>query len=249
METGTPPVEPKEAGLELTPQPRIKKLSSAIVWIAAIFAVAVLWLVGYLVSSKARRPNQDHRVASVPPPVEDLAERIQRAAEREAKLAASASSIAPRSRTEGLRVTLPARIHASLHPSSARQGAHRPGTSLGRSSMEVCVATGSLRDVVFVDGVRTPFGKAGSRYANTRADDLVVKVIRHLLRRNPSLPPERIDEVAIAATTQIGDQGLTLGRSAGILAGLPRSVPGYSIDRMCARAMTAVTSVSAGIAG
>ena len=110
------------------------------------------------------------------------------------------------------------------------------------------VATQSVRDVVFVDGVRTPFGKAGSRYANTRADDLIVKVIRELLRRNPSLPPERIDEVAIAATTQIGDQGLTLGRSAGILAGLPRSVPGYSIDRMCAGAMTAVTTVSAGIA-
>lgn len=105
-----------------------------------------------------------------------------------------------------------------------------------------------LRDVVFVDGVRTPFGKAGSRYAHTRADDLVVKVIRELLRRNPSLPPDRIDEVAIAATTQVGDQGMTLGRSAGILAGLPRSVPGYSIDRMCAGAMTAVTTVSAGIA-
>jgi acetyl-CoA acyltransferase len=106
----------------------------------------------------------------------------------------------------------------------------------------------ALREVVFVDGVRTPFGKAGSRYAHTRADDMIVKVIRELLRRNPSLPPERIDEVAIAATTQVGDQGMTLGRSAGILAGLPRSVPGYSIDRMCAGAMTAVTTVSAGIA-
>jgi acetyl-CoA acyltransferase len=110
------------------------------------------------------------------------------------------------------------------------------------------MAAGSLRDVVFADGVRTPFGKAGGRYAHTRADDLVVKVIRELLRRNPTVPAERIDEVAIAATTQIGDQGLTLGRSAGILAGLPRSVPGYSIDRMCAGAMTAVTTVSAGIA-
>ncbi len=109
-------------------------------------------------------------------------------------------------------------------------------------------ALGSPREVVFVDGVRTPFGKAGSRYANTRADDLIVKVIRELLRRNPSLPADRIDEVAIAATTQIGDQGLTIGRSAGILAGLPQSVPGYSIDRMCAGAMTAVTSLGAGIA-
>jgi acetyl-CoA acyltransferase len=106
------------------------------------------------------------------------------------------------------------------------------------------------RDVVFVDGVRTPFGKAGPKgiYAETRADDLVIRVIRELLRRNPSLPPERIGEVAIAATTQIGDQGLTIGRSASILAGLPKSVPGFAIDRMCAGAMTAVTTVTGEIA-
>ena len=71
-----------------------------------------------------------------------------------------------------------------------------------------------LRNVVFVDGVRTPFGKAGSIYAETRADDLVVHCIRELLRRHPELPPERIDDVAIAATTQTGDQGLTIGRTA-----------------------------------
>ena len=107
----------------------------------------------------------------------------------------------------------------------------------------------SLSDVVLVDAVRTPFGKAGPKgiYAGTRADDLVVSVMHELLRRSPQLPPERIDEVAIAATTQIGDQGLTLGRSAGILAGLPRSVPGFSIDRMCAGAMTAVTTLASGI--
>jgi acetyl-CoA acyltransferase len=108
----------------------------------------------------------------------------------------------------------------------------------------------TVRDVVFVDGVRTPFGKAGPKgiYHETRADDLVVKAIRELLRRNPDLDPARIDEVAIAATTQIGDQGLTLGRTAGILAGLPQSVPGYSIDRMCAGALTAVTSTAGSIA-
>ena len=106
----------------------------------------------------------------------------------------------------------------------------------------------TARDVVFVDGVRTPFGKSGKGlYAETRADDLVVRVIRELMRRNPGLPPERVDEVAIAATTQIGDQGLTIGRSAAILAGLPRSVPGYAIDRMCAGALTAVTTSGAGI--
>ncbi|MEV7084595.1 acetyl-CoA C-acyltransferase [Streptomyces sp. NPDC093085] len=108
----------------------------------------------------------------------------------------------------------------------------------------------TVRDVVFVDGVRTPFGKAGPKgmYHETRADDLVVKAIRELLRRNPDLDPARIDEVAVAATTQIGDQGLTLGRTAGILAGLPESVPGYSVDRMCAGALTAVTSTAGSIA-
>ena len=105
-----------------------------------------------------------------------------------------------------------------------------------------------LREVVFVDGVRTPFGKAKGQYAETRADDLVIKCIRELLRRNPCLPPERVDEVAIAATTQIGDQGLTIGRTAALLAGLPQSVPGFAIDRMCAGAMTAVTTTACGIA-
>jgi acetyl-CoA acyltransferase len=108
----------------------------------------------------------------------------------------------------------------------------------------------ALREVVFVDGVRTPFGKAGPAglYAETRADDMVVNVIRELLRRSPQLPPERVDDVAIAATTQTGDQGLTIGRTAAILAGLPASVPGYAIDRMCAGAMTAVTTTASGIA-
>lgn len=108
----------------------------------------------------------------------------------------------------------------------------------------------TVRDVVFVDGVRTPFGKAGPKgiYHETRADDLVVKSIRELLRRNPNLDPAQIDEVAVAATTQIGDQGLTIGRTAGILAGLPQSVPGYSIDRMCAGALTAVTTTAGSIA-
>src|SRR5689334_21784168 len=85
-------------------------------------------------------------------------------------------------------------------------------------------------------------------YAQTRADDLVVRCIRELLHRNPNLPKDRVEEVALAATTQIGDQGLTLGRTAALLSDLPQSVPGYSIDRMCAGAMTAVTNTASGIA-
>ena len=104
-------------------------------------------------------------------------------------------------------------------------------------------------DVYFVDGVRTPFGRAGEKgmYWNTRADDLIVKAMIGLMERNPGVPGERIDDVAIAATTQQGDQGLTLGRSAAILAGLPLSVPGFAIDRMCAGAMTSVTTIAGAI--
>jgi acetyl-CoA acyltransferase len=105
----------------------------------------------------------------------------------------------------------------------------------------------SISPVVFVDGVRTPFARAGSQYAHTRADDLMVKVVRELLRRNPDLPPEKVDDVAIAAATQTGDQGMNIGRSVALLSGLPHTVPGYSIDRWCAGAMTAVTTLSSAI--
>ena len=102
-------------------------------------------------------------------------------------------------------------------------------------------------NVVLVDAVRTPFGKAGSLYAETRADDIMVRCIRGLLERNPNLPVDQIDDVAIAAATQTGDQGMNIGRSVSILAGIPKSVPGYSIDRWCAGALTAVTTIAGGI--
>jgi acetyl-CoA acyltransferase len=102
--------------------------------------------------------------------------------------------------------------------------------------------------VVLVDAVRSPFGKAGSLYQETRADDIMVRVIRGLLERNPKISPAAIDEVAIAAATQSGDQGMNIGRSVSLLAGIPNTVPGYSIDRWCAGALTAVTTVAGAIA-
>ena len=75
-----------------------------------------------------------------------------------------------------------------------------------------------------------------------------VKVVRELLRRNPELPPERIDDVVFAATAQVGDQGLTLGRDVALLAGLPKTVPGFAVDRMCAGALTATTAGAGEIA-
>jgi acetyl-CoA acyltransferase len=106
------------------------------------------------------------------------------------------------------------------------------------------------REVFFVDGVRTPFGKAGPKgqFWRTRADDMGVKAVRELLRRTPAIEPERIGDVILAATAQVGDQGLTLGRDVALLAGIPDSVPGFALDRMCAGALTAVTAAAGEIA-
>src|SRR6266513_5732101 len=106
------------------------------------------------------------------------------------------------------------------------------------------------REVVFVDGVRTAFGRAGPQgiFWKTRADDMAVKVVRELIRRNPNIPVEQIGDVIFAATAQVGDQGLTLGRDVALLAGIPQSVPGFAVDRMCAGALTAVTAGAGEIA-
>ena len=100
------------------------------------------------------------------------------------------------------------------------------------------------REVVFIDGVRTAFGRAGEKgiFWRTRADDMGVKAVRELLRRNPQFDPEQIGDVIFAATAQVGDQGLTLGRDVALLAGIPESVPGFAVDRMCAGALTALTA-------
>ena len=107
-----------------------------------------------------------------------------------------------------------------------------------------------LREVVYVDGLRTAFGRAGPKgfFWKTRGDDMAVKVVRELLRRNPGLPTERIGDVVFAATAQVGDQGLTMGRDVALLAGIPHTVPGFALDRMCAGALTAVTSGAGEIA-
>src|SRR4051794_25512017 len=108
----------------------------------------------------------------------------------------------------------------------------------------------SGREVVFVDGVRTAFGRAGEQgiFWRTRADDMAVKTVRELLRRNPQVDPGQIGDVILAATAQVGDQGLTLGRDVALLAGIPQSVPGFAVDRMCAGALTAVTAGAGEIA-
>jgi acetyl-CoA acyltransferase len=97
--------------------------------------------------------------------------------------------------------------------------------------------------------MRSPFGRAGAKgiYRDMRADDIAIHTLRGLLARNVSIPLAEIDDVAIAATTQEGEQGLTLGRTVGLAAGLPVSVPGFAIDRMCAGGMTSMTTLGSGI--
>lgn len=116
--------------------------------------------------------------------------------------------------------------------------------------MEIGVINMKARKVVLVDAIRTAFGRAGEKgvFWNTRADDMVVKVIRELMRRNPKLKPEMIEENAWGVFCQEKDQGLTLGRTSVILAGLPETVAGYSIDRMCAGGMSAITAAASAIA-
>jgi acetyl-CoA acyltransferase len=106
------------------------------------------------------------------------------------------------------------------------------------------------REVVLVDGIRTAFGRAGEQgfFWHTRADDMVVKVIRELLRRNPQVGPDMVEENVWGATTQEKDQGLTLGRTSALLAGLSEKCAGASVDRMCAGGMTAVTTAASEIA-
>lgn len=121
-------------------------------------------------------------------------------------------------------------------------------TQCGRINKEDTLM--KARDVVVVDGIRTAFGRAGEKgyFWMTRADDMVVKVIRELLRRNPQVTPDMVEENVWGATTQEGDQGLTLGRTSAILAGLADSCSGFSVDRMCAGGLTAVTAAASEIA-
>jgi len=97
------------------------------------------------------------------------------------------------------------------------------------------------RDAFYVDGVRTWYGKAkpDGYYYLTRADDMATKIIRELMRRNPNLPPDEVDDNIWGATVQSGDQGTTLGRCTVLTSGLPFKTAGMSLDRMCAGGMTA----------
>ena len=104
------------------------------------------------------------------------------------------------------------------------------------------------RDVYVVDAVRTPVGRFGGALAKVRPDDLAATVIRSLLERNPALDPARVDEVYFGAANQAGEDNRNVARMASLLAGLPVSVPGSTVNRLCASGLDAVVMAARAVA-
>ncbi|MFI0778099.1 thiolase family protein [Streptomyces sp. NPDC021212] len=106
----------------------------------------------------------------------------------------------------------------------------------------------SLRDVYIVDAVRTPIGKYGGALAGVRPDDLAAHVVRGLLARTPALDPARIDDVYLGNANGAGEDNRDVARMAVLLAGLPVTVPGATVNRLCASGLEAVLQAARAIA-
>lgn len=96
------------------------------------------------------------------------------------------------------------------------------------------------KEAFIVDGIRTPFGNFGGSLAGVRTDDLAAHVIAELVKRNPSIPLEDYDEVIFGCANQAGEDNRNVARMSSLLAGLPWSVPGETINRLCASGMSAI---------
>ncbi|GAA3102114.1 thiolase family protein [Streptomyces rectiviolaceus] len=106
----------------------------------------------------------------------------------------------------------------------------------------------SLRDVYIVDAVRTPVGKYNGALASVRPDDLGAHAIRELLARTPDLDPFRIGDVYFGNANGAGEENRNVGRMAALLAGLPVTVPGVTVNRLCASGLEAVIQAARAIA-
>ncbi|MEU7155824.1 thiolase family protein [Streptomyces chrestomyceticus] len=104
------------------------------------------------------------------------------------------------------------------------------------------------RDVYIVDAVRTPVGKYGGALAGTRPDDLAAHVVKALVERTPALDPARIDDVVFGDANGAGEDNRDVARMAVLLAGLPTSVPGVTVNRLCGSGLEAVIQAARSIA-
>jgi 3-oxoadipyl-CoA thiolase len=101
-----------------------------------------------------------------------------------------------------------------------------------------------MAQAFIVDGIRSPMGSFGGSLAHVRADDLAAHVIRELVRRNPGIDPSRIDDVILGCANQAGEDNRNVARMALLLAGLPESVPGETVNRLCASGMSAAAAAA-----
>ena len=106
-----------------------------------------------------------------------------------------------------------------------------------------------MKPVYLVDGVRTPIGSFGGSLAHVRADDMAAHVITKLLERHPSLDRERIADVMFGCANQAGEDNRNLARMAGLLAGLPDTSGGVTLNRLCGSGMDAVAMAARVIRG
>jgi acetyl-CoA acetyltransferase family protein len=100
-----------------------------------------------------------------------------------------------------------------------------------------------MPEAYLVGGVRTPQGKYGGALAGVRPDDLAAQVVREAVRR-AGLPDEAVEEVVLGAANQAGEDNRNVARMAVLLAGLPDTVPGYTVNRLCASGLTAIVSAA-----
>ncbi|MFE3588648.1 thiolase family protein [Streptomyces niveus] len=106
----------------------------------------------------------------------------------------------------------------------------------------------TIRDVYVVDAVRTPIGKFGGALSSVRPDDLAAHVVRALVDRTPELDPARIDDVVLGAANGAGEDNRDVARMAALLAGLPVSVPGVTVNRLCGSGLEAVIQAARAVA-
>ncbi|MEM9341107.1 MAG: 3-oxoadipyl-CoA thiolase [Bacteroidota bacterium] len=97
-----------------------------------------------------------------------------------------------------------------------------------------------MKNTYIVDGIRTPIGSFGGTLAQVRTDDLAALVLKELIKRNDSVDPSAIDEVMMGCANQAGEDNRNIARMALLLAGIPYTVPGETINRLCASGMSAV---------
>ena len=100
---------------------------------------------------------------------------------------------------------------------------------------------------VIIDATRSPIGVKNGEMVGIRPDDLAAQVVKGLMDRNPAVKPEQIEDLVMGCAFPEGPQGMIIGRSVSVLAGLPQSVPGKVVNRFCGSAMDALHQVSAAI--